>query len=82
MLFILQKRGLEAGVTNFSAHDFRRTFISDLLDAGEDISTVQRLAGHTHRDQTARYDRRGEETKRRAVQKLIIPGQRKKSPLC
>jgi integrase len=81
VLFILQKRGLEAGVTNFSAHDFRRTFISDLLDAGEDISTVQRLAGHAHSDQTARYDRRGEETKRRAVQKLTIPGQRKKSPL-
>ncbi|MBW4678476.1 MAG: site-specific integrase [Desmonostoc geniculatum HA4340-LM1] len=76
VLFILQKRGQQALVTNFSAHDFRRTFISDLLDAGEDISTVQRLAGHANSDQTARYDRRGEETKRRAVQKLIIPGSR------
>jgi integrase len=80
VLFILQKRGEQAGVTNFSAHDFRRTFISELLDAGEDISTVQRLAGHATSDQTARYDRRGEETKRRAVQKLTIPGSRKKSP--
>lgn len=79
VLFILQKRGQQALVTNFSAHDFRRTFISDLLDVGEDISTVQRLAGHAHSDQTARYDRRGEETKRRAVQKLIIPGSRQKS---
>jgi integrase len=79
VLFILQKRGQQALVTNFSAHDFRRTFISDLLDAGEDISTVQRLAGHANSDQTARYDRRGEETKRRAVQKLIIPGSRQKS---
>ncbi|AUB42367.1 Site-specific recombinase XerD [Nostoc flagelliforme CCNUN1] len=81
VLFILQKRGAQAFVANFSAHDFRRTFISELLDAGEDISTVQRLAGHANSDQTARYDRRGEQTKRRAVQKLTIPGQRKKSPL-
>ncbi|MDZ7970491.1 MAG: tyrosine-type recombinase/integrase [Nostoc sp. DedSLP03] len=81
VLFILQKRGAQAFVANFSAHDFRRTFISELLDAGEDISTVQRLAGHANSDQTARYDRRGEETKRRAVQKLTIPGQRKKSSL-
>jgi site-specific recombinase XerD len=78
VLFILQKRGEEALVANFSAHDFRRTFISDLLDAGEDISTVQRLAGHANSDQTARYDRRGEQTKRLAVQKLSIPGSRKK----
>jgi integrase len=78
VLFILQKRGEQVGVTDFSAHDFRRTFISDLLDVGEDISTVQRLAGHASSDQTARYDRRGEQTKRLAVQKLSIPGSRKK----
>ena len=45
VLFILEKRGTEAGVTNFSAHDFRRTFISELLDS-TDIVTVQKLAGH------------------------------------
>ncbi|MBE9038820.1 tyrosine-type recombinase/integrase [aff. Roholtiella sp. LEGE 12411] len=78
VLFILQKRGEQVGVTDFSAHDFRRTFISDLLNSGEDISTVQRLAGHATSDQTARYDRRGEQTKRLAVQKLSIPGSRKK----
>jgi len=77
VLFILLKRGQQIGVENFSAHDFRRTFISELLDNGEDISTVQRLAGHANTNQTARYDRRGEETKRRAVQKLSIPVRQK-----
>ncbi|WP_414541712.1 tyrosine-type recombinase/integrase [Nostoc sp. CCY0012] len=78
VLFILEKRGQQVGVTDFSAHDFRRTFISELLDSGVDISTVQKLAGHVSPELTARYDRRDEQTKKRAVQKLIIPGSRRK----
>ena len=49
VLFILEKRGAEAGVTNFSAHDFRRTFISELLD-NTDIVTVQKLAVMPHQN--------------------------------
>jgi site-specific recombinase XerD len=67
---ILKKRASQAGVESFSPHDFRRTFCSDLLDAGVDIVTVQKLAGHASPVTTAKYDRRGEETKRKAVQKL------------
>jgi integrase len=70
VLLIVQKRAVAAGVEQFSPHDFRRTFCSDLLDAGVDIVTVQKLAGHASPVTTAKYDRRGEETKRRAVQKL------------
>ncbi|MDF5716176.1 MAG: tyrosine-type recombinase/integrase [Rhizonema sp. NSF051] len=70
---ILQKRGVEAGIEPFSPHDLRRTFVSDLLDAGHDLVTVQQLAGHTNPTLTARYDRRGEERKRRAVKSLEVP---------
>lgn len=72
VLFILQKRGKEAGVENFSAHDFRRTFISELLD-NTDIVTVQKLAGHASPELTSRYDRRGEAVKQKAVQSISVP---------
>jgi site-specific recombinase XerD len=72
VLLILQKRAQEAGVDSFSPHDFRRTFCSDLLDAGVDIVTVQKLAGHASPMTTSKYDRRGEEVKRRAVQSLSL----------
>ena len=70
VLLVVQKRGKQAGVESFSPHDFRRTFCSDLLDAGVDIVTVQKLAGHADPNTTAKYDRRGEEVKRQAVQNL------------
>lgn len=73
VLKILKKRAESAGVEAFSPHDFRRTFCSDLLDAGVDLVTVQKLAGHASPETTAKYDRRGEETKQRAVQQLSIP---------
>jgi site-specific recombinase XerD len=43
VLGIVRKRGAEAGVARFSPHDLRRTFVSDLLDAGADLSTTKRI---------------------------------------
>ena len=62
-----------ARVADFTPHDLRRTYAGDLLDRGADLSTVQRLMGHSSPTTTARYDRRPAETLRRAAQALTVP---------
>jgi site-specific recombinase XerD len=70
---ILIKRGMEANVKDFAAHDFRRTFAGDMLDRGVDIVTVQKIMGHADPKTTSRYDRRPERTKQDAASKLHFP---------
>lgn len=66
----VKRRAEQAGLEEFSPHDLRRTYVTDLLDAGNDLAVVRDLAGHASTDTTARYDRRGEEAKRKAAATL------------
>jgi len=50
---ILQARAAKANVRAFSPPDLRRSCVSDVLDAGVDISAVQRFVGHDNVTTTA-----------------------------
>lgn len=79
--YILEKRAAEAGIADVRPHDFRRSCVSDLLDGGADLATVQKLMGHASPTTTARYDRRPEEAKRAAAARLHVPYYRRSEQL-
>lgn len=71
---VIDKRALQAGlIKKTTPHDMRRTFVSDLLDVGVDLSTVSKMAGHEDTNTTRRYDRRSSRVMQEAVEKLDIP---------
>ncbi len=70
---VLLKRAEAAGVENVSPHDLRRSFVSNLLELGVDLVSTSQLCGHANVQTTARYDRRTEETKKKASKMLRIP---------
>jgi len=72
--YIIDKRALQAGLLKKTTpHDMRRTFVSDLLDVGVDLSTVSKMAGHEDTNTTMRYDRRSSNVMREAAEKLDVP---------
>jgi integrase len=70
---ITKERGRKAGILPPAPHDLRRSWIGDLLDAGTDLATAQKMAGHASVSTTARYDRRDRAVQRRAADQLHVP---------
>lgn len=70
---MIEQRRKTAGLKKITPHDFRRTFISNLLDEHVDAVTITKLTGHASVDLLKRYDRRPERAKMDAVKKLDLP---------
>jgi integrase len=70
---ICNRLAKRAGVAHFTPHDLRRTFAGDMLDARADVALVQRLMGHASAATTVGYDRRPEESTRRAAGLVGVP---------
>lgn len=60
----------KASIRDFTFHDLRHTFASQLVMAGVDLRTVQELLGHKTITMTLRYAHLSEAHKREAVKAL------------
>jgi site-specific recombinase XerD len=62
----------QAGLRKLSAHDFRRTFLSEFMDSGADAMQARKVAGHASVATTQLYDLREDRGIRDAVDRMKI----------
>ncbi len=58
----------------FSPHDFRRTFISEMIDQSGDIASVAKMVGHDDINTTKIYDLRDQKAQRKMVDARKMDG--------
>ena len=64
------KRAKTIGLVRLSSHDLRRSFCTNLLEAGEDLFTVSSLMRHASLSTTQIYDKRSNIVKKQAAKRL------------
>lgn len=69
---ILMRRAEVAGVASFTPHDLRRTFATNMFNAGADVNIVCKAMGHASIATTQRYDKRTDAEVVRYAQRLRI----------
>ncbi len=71
---LVTKYARRAGLPALRPHALRHSFAKHLLDAGEDLVTVQVLLGHSNLNTTARYTQPGARDLEEAVARLVSEG--------
>ena len=74
---LVKQRCALAGLADVSPHDLRRTFVTQLLEAGVDLNTTRQLVGHADLQTTARYDLRDIKNHQRLLQNVQSSGGRR-----
>ena len=73
---VVAKYARRAGLPEVTPHVLRHTFAKHVLDAGEDLATVQRLLGHERLETTAIYTQPTARDLEAAVRRLEADGDR------
>ena len=70
---MVKRRMRRAGLREeLSAHSFRVAVLTDLIDQGTDMASVQELAGHADARSTRLYDRTNRQTTRNLVERIRL----------